>query len=267
MASSVEKSNLPMAFLSNERDFPSLIKWIASIPASHLPQDYLSIAVVIQQQIEPIVRKKEPQITMHGNVLSPEISQSKGFINQRREVLPSILDPEFLPLLNSDEIPLKESIVLTKTEERINKLSKVILLISRTDKDESTLEYFCQGAIQEITRMRDAIKGSFSVSTQALISDSPCFSHFADSVEPRLIAGPQDSINQSKEKSEQPVFALEPREGRILERHFDHGENEETNTLLSVSLEDDKIVTTQKKNMIKSEFFDLRYESEDLISL
>ena len=55
MASSVEKSNLPMAFLSNERDFPSLIKWIASIPASHLPQDYLSIAVVIQQQIEPIV--------------------------------------------------------------------------------------------------------------------------------------------------------------------------------------------------------------------
>jgi hypothetical protein len=204
---------------------------------------------------------------MQGNVLSSEITQSKGFINQRKEVLPSILDPAFLPLLNSDETPLKESIVLTKTEERVNKLSKVILLICRINKDQSTLEYFCHGAIQEINRMRDTIKGSFSVSAQALISDSPCFSHLADSAEPRLLASPQDSINQSIEKSEQPVFALEPREGLMLKRHFDHGESEETNTQLSVALKGDEIVTTQKKNIVTSVFTDLRYESEESISL
>ena len=55
---------------------------------------------------------------------------------------------------------------------------------------------------------------------------------------------------------------LQPREGLILERHFDHVESEETNTQLSVALKSDEIVTTQKKNIVKSEFTDLRYESE-----
>lgn len=261
------QSNLPLAFLSNERDFPSLIKWVESIPVSHLTQDYLAIAVVIQQDVEPIIRKKEPQIALQGNVLSSEITQSKGFIYQREKLLPSRLDPAFLPLLNSDETPLRESIVLTKTEETVNKLSKVILLICRIDKDQSTLEYFCQGAIQEINRMRDSIKGSFSVSAQALISDSPCFPPLADSAEPRLLASPQDLINQSIEKREQPVFALEPREGMILERHFDHGKKEETDMQLSIVLKDHEIVTTQKKNIVNSNFTDLRYESEESISL
>lgn len=266
--SSVVESNLPMAFSSNERDFPSLIKWVESIPGSHLPQNYLAIAVAIQQEIEPIIREKEPRIVMQGNLLSSEITQSKGFINQRKEVLPSILDPAFLPLLNSDEIHLKESIVLTQTEEKVNKLVKVILLICRIDKDQSNLECFCQGAIQEINGMRNLIKGSFSVYAQALISDSPCFSHLANSAEPLLLAGPQDSMNQPiVENSEQQVFVLEPREGLILERHFDHGERKRTNTKLSVALKGNEIVTTQEKNIVKSVFTDLRYESEEPVSL
>ena len=267
MSCVVEKSTLPISFLSDERDFPSLIKWVESIPVSHLPQDYLAIAVVIQQGIEPIIRKKEPQIAMQGNVLSSETTQSKGFIKQRKEMLLSNLDPDFIPLLNSAETPLKESIFLTKTEERVNKLSKVVLLICRVDKDKSTLEHFCQGAAQEINRMRDSIKGSFSVSAQALISESSCFPHLTKSAEPRLLGSPQDSINQSIQKSEQPLFALEPRAGLIVERHFDHGEVEETHAQLSFALKGDEIVTTQKKNIVKSKFTDLRYESEDSISL
>jgi hypothetical protein len=264
MTSVVENSNLPITFLSNEQDFPSLIQWVESIPASHPPQNYLAIAVVIQQEIEPIIRNKGPQIVMQGNVLSSEIAQSRGFIRQWRDVTSSIVDPAFLPLLGSEGTPLKESMILIKIGTRVNKLRKVILFICHIDRDQSTLECFCRGAVQEIHRMRDTIIGSFSVSAQALMSDSPCFSDLADSAEPRLLA--QDSTNQSIERSEQPVFALEPRGGLMLERHFDYGEREVNNTQLSLALDDDEILTTQTRHIIKSEFIDLRYEEDVMFS-
>lgn len=267
MSCILAKSNLRMTFLSNEGDFPSLISWVQSMPVVYPPQDYLAIAVVIQQEIEPIIRKEEPRIALQGNDLPFEITQSKGFIDQWKEISPSSLDPAFLPFLNSEGTPLNESIVLTKAEERINKLSKIILLICRVDKDKSTFEYFCQRAEQEINRMRDSIKGSFSVSAQALISDShsPCFSLIANSAEPKPI---NQSIEESEqEESEQPIFTIEPRKGLIWERHFDHRENEETTTQLLVELKDDKIITTKKKNIGVTVFADLRYESNESISL
>lgn len=256
-----------MAFLSNERDFPSLIKWVESFPVSYLPQNYLAIAVVIQQEIEPIITKQESQIAMQGNVLSSEITQSKGFIHERKERMPSWVDPAFLPLLDAEETPLKESIVLTKIEEKVNKLSKVILLIGRIDKDKSTLDCFCQVAVQEINIMRDSMKDSFSVSAQALTSESSCFSHLINPAESRPLVSPQDLINQSIEESEPLVSAFELREGFLLEKHFDHGETEKTNTQLSVTLKDGIITTAQEKNIVKTEFTDLRYESKSSISL
>lgn len=269
MASVIEKSHLPVAFHSNESDFPSLIKWVKSIPASNPAQDYLAIAAVIEQEIEPIISEKAPQITMQGNVLSSEITQSKGFIYQREKVLSSILDPTLLSLLNS-EIPINESIVHTKTKQKVDKLGKVILLICRTDGDQSTLEYFCQGAIQEINRIKATINGSFSISAQALISDSPSFSRLTNSEEPCLLPNALEinqSIDQSIEMSEQSILALDPREGLILERHFDHGEREETNTELLVALENGQIVTTTEKSKVETSFIGLKYESEEFISL
>lgn len=259
-------NHLPMTFSSNERNFSSLIESVESIPVSRQPQDYLAIAIVIQQDIKPLIRIKEPQIAMEGNVLSSKITQSKGFGNQLK-IFPSILDPVFLPLLNSNEIHLKESIIATRTEERVKKISKVLLLICRIDKDKSALESTCEGAIEELIRMRDSIKGPFNVSVKALMSESAGFSRLTNSLEPRLLASPQDAISQSVEVREQPVFKLEPKKGVLLERHFDHRESEETVTKLSFSLEGDEIITTQKKNVVKSEFTDLRYESEASFSL
>jgi hypothetical protein len=260
------KRNLPIAFSINAMDSQSLTHWLESIPVSQPPQEYVTIAVVIQSKIEPVVRCKEPQITMHGNVLSSEITQSKGFIYQQEGgVLASALDPAFLPLLNSDETPLRESIVLTKTTEQVNMLSTVILLTFRTCGDQSALRSVCQRVIQQISGRGDPVEGS-SVSAHALISDSPCISHLTSSEVPLLLASSQDSI-QSVESSERRVFVLEPRQGLILERHFDHGVVEETNTRLTFALVGAKIVTEQKKSVVMSSFDDARFESEIQISL
>lgn len=265
--SCVIKSDLPIAFLSNDRDFPELIKWVQSIPGSHLPQNYLAIAFVIQQEIEPIIRKKEPQIEMQGNVLPSKITQSKKFNFLRKEVFPSKLDPAFLPLINSAETPLRDSIILTKTEEKVNSISKNIIFVGCMDKDQSTLEYFCRGVIQEINRVKDSIQGSFSVSAQASVSESPCLPHLADSAHPHLLVSSHDVSTQSLAIGEQPVFTLEPKKGVILERHFDHGEFEEARTQLSVALEGDEIVTTQENKFLIGNFTDLRYKSVVKFSL
>ena len=100
------QSNTPLYVSSNDQNFNSLVKCLESIPVSYESQDFLAIAVVIQQEVEPIIRQNEPQIKMEGNVLSADITQSKGFKNQLK-ILPSqLLDPAFLPYLNSSEIPL-----------------------------------------------------------------------------------------------------------------------------------------------------------------
>lgn len=268
MNSIANKSDLSMDLLYKTKDFASLFKWIESIPNSQQqPQNYLVIAVFIQENIEPIIRKREPLIDMEGDVLPPEFTQSKGFIDQRKNVLPSVVDPAFLPLLNSDKIPLKESIVLVKAEERVSKISKAVLLICHIDKDETNLKSFCEGAIEEISSMRNNIRGSFSISAQALISDSPPFSRLANSTEALVFAGFQDSINQSIEKIKQPVLDLKPKEGLILQKHLDYGKIEKTNTKLSFKLNDDKITTTKDTNTVELEFTEVRFESTDLITL
>lgn len=231
---------------------------------SQQPQNYFSLAIVIKQKIEPILIKSDPQIKMQGDILSTELTQCKGFKNINR--FPSGLDPAFLHLLNSNDIPLRESIVLTRTEDKVNELSKVILLICRIDKDESTFKAFCQQAMQRFTRIRDSIEGPFNVSVQTLMSESPCVSHLTDSDEIYLRATSQDSVNLSEKQSGQLVITLESKNAVILERHFDHGESEKTESKLSFALENDLIITTQNTRVNKSRFMDLRYESNDSYS-
>lgn len=260
-------SNAPMIFVSNARGLSDLNNWVSSISDSHPAQDYLAIAVVIQQSIEPIVRAQKAQIQMKGNVLPAEITQSKGFIRQTKDILPSRIDPAFLPFLNSEEAPLRESLVLTKSQEAVTSLSKVILLIGRIDKDQSTLEYFCEGAMQGVNSLVETMEGSFTVSAQALISDAPCLPHLADSAELRLLASPQDSKEERVASSEQSAFTLEPGKGLILERHFEQVEIEESTTELSIRLEEGTVTTKQEKDIKISRFEDVRYESESSISL
>jgi hypothetical protein len=261
------ESNLSDTYLFDEGNFPSLTTWIESIGVSYAPKNYLALAVVIQQEIEPIMRKKEPEITMRGNVLTSEITQSKAFSRELKILSSKLLDPAFPPILNSQNTPLSESIIVTRVEETVNKISKVILLVARIDHDKSALELFCQGSIYELNRVRNSIKGPFKVSAQTLSSESPCFSHLTNSAEPHLLTILQDSTNQSLEKSEKPVFTLEPKEGVLLEKHFEHGESETTNTELLFALKGDELITTQEKSKAKAEFTDLIYESEESFNL
>ena len=177
MAAAVDKSDLSMRFSCNEQDFPRLSQWLRSILNAVPTQDYLSIAVVIEQAIAPIIRKQAAQIEGQGNVLSSAITQSL-----KQTQVWGALDPAFVSLLNADEISVKESMHFTKTEEKVDRLSKVILFIWRIDQDQGTLEYGCQAAMQQINETRQIIDGSFTVFAQAVVGQIPSFSHFVAEV-------------------------------------------------------------------------------------
>lgn len=237
------------------QNFQNLIAWVKSIPSSHVSQNYLALAVVIQQEVEPIITKNEAKMAMEGNVLSPEIAQS---VMQTKVF--SKLDPAYSSLLTSSEIYLKESTFFTSTKENVNKLSRVIFLISRTDKDGVVLETVCQAAIEELISAKNSITGPFNYFAQALISDeSPCFPSFISSSEPNLLEYAQEISNSF----EQPEFTLESGECLLLEKHFTHGEVETTQAHLSVILEDGIVRTGLQKHTNHASFADLRYESEE----
>ena len=247
------QSSLSLSFSSSASDCGSLIKWIESIPSSHLSQDYSTLAVLIQQNIEPIIREEEPQI-VQGKVLSSAIAQSKGCASQPRI---RALDPAFLPFLNSTAA--LESILVTRVVEKVNTISKVICLVCRADKDTSALELMRQGSKQELVRMQDSIQGPFNVFAQVLVSNqSPCFPHLTDFLEQSSLKSTQ-GIEKSFRQSE---FTLKPRDGVLLERHFEHGESKKTITKLSVALKDDKIITRQTRKTSHSSFTDLIFRSD-----
>lgn len=253
MAAAVDKSGLSMRFSCNEQDFPRLSQWLRSIPNPAPTQDYLSIAVVIEQEIAPIIRKQAAQIEGQGNVLSSAITQFLKQTKVWRE-----LDPAFISLLNADETSVKESILFTKTEEKVDRLSKVILFICRINQDQDTLEYGCQAAMEQINETRQIIDGSFTVFAQAVAGQIPSFSHFVDSAESGVFRASQEIINHSIENLEQSRFVLKQATGLVFKRHFDHGVTTKTNGELSVVLDGNKVTAENKSATETKAFIDLR---------
>ena len=250
---------------NDQQNFDHLIKYVESLPVSpHKPKDYFALAVVIQQEIEPIIRIKDPEIKMEGKTLSTEFTALKGFQYQMKSSSKHL--DQTLTFLNTNQIPLTESIQVARTEEKVKKISKVIILICRTNKQQSILEAICETATYELIRMKDSMEGPFNFSAQALFSDKPPSpASLISSSEPNCLEITQDAISREIENNfKQLEFTLKPNEVFILERHFDHGESDTSNTRISFALKDHEVTTTQVRQTLHSTFTDLRFQSEDL---
>ncbi len=245
------------------QDVDRLIEDVESTLSTQAPQDYFAFAVVFQQEVSGIIRETAPKIVMEGNVLSSEITSSVGF-PANLEVMASRIDPEILPFLNSE---LTESIVVTRTEEKVSKVSQVALCICHTNKQPSTLKEICEIAKEQLIDMKNSLQGSFTVSAHAWISNHlpqlqlPAIASEASSKAQDLISSiMRDNVSKL-------AYPLTPNECLSLEQTFEHGESATTETRLSVVLEDGIITTQQSRNILLSAFTDLRKERESLGSL
>jgi hypothetical protein len=251
--------NLPLlSFQSNDKqNFDNLIESVNSIPlSSSLPQDYWALAVVIQQEIEPIITTKDPEIKMKGNVLPNGFTKLKGF-KEQLNILRHPVDPVILPYLSGDVSPLTESILVTRSEEKVNKISKVMFFMCRTDKQLPILTAICKKATEELIKLKDSMEGPFIFFAQAMFSDKqPSFSSLTRSSEP---------INLEIKKSFKELkFTLQPSDYLVLAKYFDHGEIEETKARISFALKDELIITTQRQKKIVTNFIDLRFDGKKL---
>lgn len=255
----IATQTLPLSFSSSGSDFRSVIKWVGSIPASQLSQDYSVLTVLIQQKVGPIITKTESRIMQRA--LSPEIAQSKPVADQLK-LLPS-LDLNHADPLNSN---VPESSLVTYTVAKVHTVSKIMFLVCCTNKDKTALELMHQGAIEELIRMHNSIKGPFTVFAQSLAcNESPYFPHLTtidESTQITQIGHLEAQIEHIEKGLQELEFGLKPREGLLLERHFDHGDREEIEELLSFSVQDGLITTTQSSTCDTFSFTDLRYESE-----
>jgi hypothetical protein len=251
-------------------NFDNLIEQVATVIPSQKPQNYLALFVVFQQEIEAVIREEDPQIKMEGDILSAEITQSRGFDYQLKKSLPTkLLDPAFASFLDGNEAPLTESILVTRTKEKVEKTSKAMLIICRTDKRQSTLKAVCELAKEKLIKMKNSIEGSSSFYAQVLLSDNPLhFPLLNNSSEPAYLENAQASTTCEVEHHfEQLETILDPRECLLFKKTFDHGEVTETNTRMSFALKDGIITTAQRQETCTSVFTDLKSESETSYSM
>lgn len=227
---------------ANQKDLDQITTWLKSIQSYHLPQNYLSIAFVIHQEIGPIIRKKESLISMQGADLSDKLRPSKDLIN--------LLDPAFKSILSDEKTTLKERIVLTKTEEIVNNISRTILSIFHMDEYQSDLEDFCQETIAKIT----ATRGYFNLYAKASISESPNFDITKN------LDDSNELLDGLFKEGEELSLTFEKNDGFILDQYFAQGIKEETSIQLSINLSGNEINRKQTETIDKYEFCDLRHK-------
>lgn len=270
MACTSVQNRLALSFSSNHKqNFDNLIEQVTSVLPLQTSQNYLALFVVFQQEIEEVIREKDPQIKLEGSALSDEITQSQGFHHQLKRLPARLLDPALASFLNGNEAPLTESILVTRAKEKVTRVSKAMLFICRTDKERSTLEAVCEFAKEKLIKMKNSMEGPFSFCAQALMSDTPSYSPLLNSSpEQAYLENAQASANRKIEQSfEQLEVTLEPAECLLLKKGFDHGEAEEISTRMSVLLKDGTITTAQDQQKRTYVFTDLRSEKATSYSM
>lgn len=249
MAVVAVKNALSVSF--GEKDVRDEIEKIESIAAS-LPQDYAALAVIVQQKIVPVIRTST---AVQSRIVSPEIAQSQSFVNPLREMPIESLDPAFLPFLDLDtnEIPF----LANRTVDKVNMTSKVFFLVFRAGKDKSALE-ICEEAVTRFIGMQDSRKGLLNVIAKTWVGNTsrpfPRLTHSTEQHPPAIAQIIKEDFGQLEP-------TLDPRKGILVEKHFYHGETEETVVRLSSELQGKEIVTTQKRSSTFSGFTDLRYKA------
>lgn len=240
---------------NSDMTFDNFLSYVSAIPDTiQESRNYFAMAVVINESIEPIVSTKAPVIDLLGKNLSADVTNSKGFQSQLNEILPSILDPSLLALLKNCPVPLTETMVLSKSVETVDEVAKVVIFIGRMDKDKTKLAPFCDRMVKHLLMM----KGSSSFHARLL---------FADFV-PSFFSLTYPSLQETLIEASMPTSpVLKPSEMDVFEKRYHYGISEKTNIVLTVERKEGQIITTQKKEVVKTNFRDSDFERKSLNSL
>jgi len=264
---SVTQSSVP---LNSEIDYycqgnyQEAVEWAGTIAAPDSPH-FLAIAIVVQQKFEPSILMKKGSQMVEGEVLPEDEGEllPKDLGHELKMLPPpEILDPAFLPIVNS-EVP-RRPMCITRTEERLDNMNSVLFSVYRNDTDKPILKLLYGRVIQEAFKIthnpntKDVLKSSFNVLTRVLFSSTPPY--FPVSLLEKSFLGltPND-VQDIASNFKQSEFCLEPRAVKLLGGCFDHGKIEKTVTKLSFVLEGTKITTNQEKTTSTTKFIDVRH--------
>lgn len=238
----------------NQSDFSDLIQWVKAIPEVHQPQNYSVIAIVFQQALETTIKNQEPQIE-GGRVLDlAEMENPRDLLFALASI--TELDSEFLPFLNS-EFPLRESISVTRTMEKVTQASQAAFLIFHTNSNKHALETMCDIAVEQLHTMQTSIQGSFNAIQVLSSSEMLYFPEFTNWPENYSMLHIKENFNDSE-------LTVMPKGGLLLKKWFVHGECEKKITQLSFAREEGKIRAEQKFKAEGELFTDLTYEEQIL---
>lgn len=232
--------SISLSFSTQGQSINDVIRWLGAVPNFYANQNYFALAIVIQKEIEPLIRRSVPEITMAGNILSPEITQCRGFNNIFECLLQSkeLLDPALLH-------PSTEITQVARTEEKVTKSISDILFILRSKNYRSGVNSVCRWAAGRLEELQ---------ATQERLSPLFAWAIFSVNI-PSFPA--EIGITRTEEYMRR--FRLEPIcQGLLIERDRDRGEGTKRRMQLTLKLEDGDIVANQHEERERYSFTDLR---------
>lgn len=209
-------------FSETASNFCSLVSWLECLPKFEIFQDYISIAVVIQQDLEPDIIKHKKKLEAFGDDIESLDRETKGFKDNLEPIYPK-LDPDIIEIVQDPSRPLKQNIKLTTKIEKIVKATFVILVECRFNKNKRALDSLISELATKFIEINSAIKSPVLITADALMSPVRYKSlpeeqkmlnfvvHHHDVVE--------ETLKECSEKSRDLAFG----QTVLIEKQFTHG--------------------------------------------